>query len=108
LNPAHAGNFYLLTGPQSLTQHDKVRLIGQAIGRDLSFVELSPEQVRQAKLAGGHPEEIPDRLLSSLADYAKQPGPRPQPPWSRSWLAPHAPSPNGRPTTPPPPGTKRE
>ena len=35
----------------------------------------SPEQVRQAKLAGGHPEEIPDRLLSSLADYAKQPGP---------------------------------
>jgi uncharacterized protein YbjT (DUF2867 family) len=75
LNPAHAGNSYLLTGPQSLTQHDKVRLIGQAIGRDLSFVELSPEQVRQAKLAGGHPEEIPDRLLSSLADYAKQPGP---------------------------------
>lgn len=71
----HAGRTYLLTGPQSLTQRDKVRLIGQAIGEQLSFQELPPEQVRQAMLAQGLPEEIPDRLLGSLADYAKQPGP---------------------------------
>jgi uncharacterized protein YbjT (DUF2867 family) len=66
---------HVLTGPQSLTQPDKVRLIGEAIGRDLEFAEVGPEQVRQAMLAQGLPEEIPDRLLGSLRDYARQPGP---------------------------------
>src|ERR1039457_5928211 len=72
---AHAGHSYVLTGPQSLTQRDKVRLIGEAIGRELSFQEISPEQVRQAMIAQGLPDEIPDRLLGSLAHYARQPGP---------------------------------
>jgi uncharacterized protein YbjT (DUF2867 family) len=75
VDPAHAGHSYVLTGPQSLTQRDKVRLIGEAIGKELSFEELPPEQLRQAMLAQGLPEDVPDRLLGSLADYAKQPGP---------------------------------
>ena len=74
-DPAHAGQTYVLTGPQSLTQRDKVRLIGDGIGTALSFQELAPELVRQAMLAQGLPEEIPDRLLGSLSDYAKQAGP---------------------------------
>jgi uncharacterized protein YbjT (DUF2867 family) len=75
VNPAHAGHSYVLTGPQSLTQRDKVRLIGEAIGKKLSFEELPPEQIRQAMLSQGLPEDVPDRLLGSLADYAKEPGP---------------------------------
>jgi uncharacterized protein YbjT (DUF2867 family) len=75
VNPAHAGYAYLLTGPASLSQCDKVRLIGEAIGKKLSFEEIPPEQIRQAMLAQGLPEDVPDRLLGSLADYAKQPGP---------------------------------
>src|SRR6202035_291371 len=74
-SPAHTGHSYVLTGPQSLTQRDKVRLIGEAIGVQLSFQEVSPQQVRQAMIAQGVPEEIPDRLLGSLASYAQQPGP---------------------------------
>ena len=69
------GHSYVLTGPQSLTQPDKVRLTGEATGLELSFVEVAPEQLRRAMLAQGLPEEIPDRLLGSLADYARQPGP---------------------------------
>ncbi|MGP4102463.1 NAD(P)H-binding protein [Nonomuraea sp. KM90] len=72
---AHAGKVYTLTGPQSLDQFEKVRLIGAAIGRSLSFQELPPDQVRQGLLAQGLPEEVPARLLGSLADYANQPGP---------------------------------
>jgi uncharacterized protein YbjT (DUF2867 family) len=72
---AHAGRSYVLTGPQSLTQRDKVRLIGEAIGTPLSFQEISPQQVRQAMITQGVPEEIPDRLLGSLAHYAERPGP---------------------------------
>lgn len=71
----HQDHSYVLTGPQSLTQPDKVRLISQATGLRLSFAEAAPDQVRQAMLAQGLPEEIPDRLLYSLADYARQPGP---------------------------------
>jgi len=71
----HQGRNYVLTGPQSLTQPDKVRLIAQATGLRVSFAEVAPDQVRQAMLAQGLPEEIPDRLLGSLADYARHPGP---------------------------------
>jgi uncharacterized protein YbjT (DUF2867 family) len=74
-DPTHAGQTYVLTGPQSLTQVDKVRIVGRAIGRGLSFLELPADQVRRGMLAAGLPEEIPDRLLGSLADYARQAGP---------------------------------
>jgi uncharacterized protein YbjT (DUF2867 family) len=74
VNAEHAGRSYMLTGPQSLTR-DRVRLIGEAIGRELSWAEISPEQLRDAMLAPGIPADIPDRLIGSLADYAKQPGP---------------------------------
>jgi uncharacterized protein YbjT (DUF2867 family) len=71
----HAGKVYTLTGPQSLDQFGKVRLLGAALGRSLSFQELPPERVRQGTLAQGLPEEVPARLLGSLADYAKHSGP---------------------------------
>jgi uncharacterized protein YbjT (DUF2867 family) len=71
----HAGQAYLLTGPESIDQYDKVRLLGEAIDETLSFQEITPQQLRQAMLAQGLPEEIPDRLLGSGADYAKTPQP---------------------------------
>ncbi|MCX4091756.1 NAD(P)H-binding protein [Nocardia sp. alder85J] len=69
------GRRYVLTGPHSLTQYDKARILGEVIGRDLSFLELAPEQVRAAMTAQGLPDEVPDRLLGSLSDYARVPGP---------------------------------
>jgi uncharacterized protein YbjT (DUF2867 family) len=75
VDAGHAGRSYLLTGPQSLTQPDKVRIIGDAIGRELSFVEVSPDQLREAMLAQGLPADVPERLIGSLADYARHPGP---------------------------------
>lgn len=69
------GAVYTLTGPQSLDQYEKVRLIGVAVGRTLRFQEIPPEQVRQGMLAQGLPEEVPARLLGSLADYSERPGP---------------------------------
>ncbi len=75
VNSAHAGHSYLLTGPQSLTQRDLVRLIGEAIGKELSWEEISPQQVRQAMIAQGLPEEIPNRMLGHLADCVRHPQP---------------------------------
>ncbi|MFJ9155466.1 NAD(P)H-binding protein [Streptomyces griseoviridis] len=75
LDPRHAAHAPLLTGPHSLDQRDKVRLIGAATGRNLTFQETAPDQVRRAMLAQGLPEDVPDRLLGSLADHAHTPGP---------------------------------
>ena len=63
LDAAHAGHSYVLTGPRLLSQRDKVRLIGEAIGRDVRWEELSAEQAKAAMLAQGLPPDVPDRLL---------------------------------------------
>ncbi|MQY30507.1 NAD(P)H-binding protein [Nocardia aurantia] len=73
--PGHAGRAHVLTGPQSLTQLDKVRTLAATLDVDLSFDEVPADRVRAAMLAQGLPEEIPARLLGSLADYARTPGP---------------------------------
>jgi uncharacterized protein YbjT (DUF2867 family) len=75
VDEACAGRSYLLTGPQSLTQRDKVRLIGEAVGRELTWVEITPDQLRETLLAQGVPPDVPERLIGSLSDYAKHPGP---------------------------------
>lgn len=74
-DPEHAGQTYLLTGEQSLSQSEKAAAIGAALGRTLSFVEAAPDEMRRSMLAAGLPDEVPDRLLGSLADYAREAGP---------------------------------
>lgn len=74
-DPRHAGRTYLLTGEQSLSQPEKVAALGAALGRTLSFAEAAPEEIRRGMLAAGLPDEVPDRLLGSLADYAREAGP---------------------------------
>ena len=75
LQREHAGCSYVLTGPQSLSQRDKIHLIGEAIGKQLLWEEISPEQVRRDMLAQGLPADVPDRMLGYLADHVKRPGP---------------------------------
>ncbi|WP_431893953.1 NAD(P)H-binding protein [Nonomuraea sp. bgisy101] len=59
----HGGKIYGLTGPERLTTRDKVRLIGEALGREIPFVELTPEQAKERMAAEGTPQEMIDFLL---------------------------------------------
>ncbi|ATY16029.1 hypothetical protein CU254_40850 [Amycolatopsis sp. AA4] len=43
----HAGRAYDLTGPDSLTQADQVRVLGETLGRPLVVEDLDPEPVRE-------------------------------------------------------------
>jgi uncharacterized protein YbjT (DUF2867 family) len=43
----HAGRIYDLTGPQSMSQVEQVRLLGEALGRPLSFEELDAGPMRE-------------------------------------------------------------
>ena len=68
----HHGKEYVLTGPDSLTQREQVQIIGDAIGRRLSFEELSPESGRQ-ELLKMMPPSIADMLLTAYAAAVDRP-----------------------------------
>ncbi|MDR3031690.1 MAG: NAD(P)H-binding protein [Kitasatospora sp.] len=99
LDPDCAGRSFALTGPDSLTQYDKVRLIGAAVGRELRFEEVAPEELRRAMLAQGLPADVPERLIGYAAACLAEPGPttdavarllgRPALPFA-TWAAEHA------------------
>lgn len=62
----HVGDDHVLTGPQSLTQADQVRIIGAAVGREVAFEELSPEEFR-VETAGSWPPPVVEMLLTAWA-----------------------------------------
>jgi len=53
----HAGAEYVLTGPQSLSQFEQISIIGDALGRTLRIIEMSPEEARE--------EGVPKMLLDA-------------------------------------------
>ncbi|MEJ8643567.1 hypothetical protein WKI68_23705 [Streptomyces sp. MS1.HAVA.3] len=53
----HAGQRYVVTGPEALTPADKVSAIAAATGRELRFTELTDAQARRQWRAEGWPEE---------------------------------------------------
>ncbi|WP_181763830.1 NAD(P)H-binding protein [Streptomyces albidus (ex Kaewkla and Franco 2022)] len=69
-----AGKVLDLTGPELLTQIEQVRLIGEAIGREIRFEEVTPEQAREA-MAGSVAPEFADMVLGALARQVDDPGP---------------------------------
>jgi uncharacterized protein YbjT (DUF2867 family) len=60
----YEGGDYVLTGPESLTHVEQVEIIGEAIGRTLSYEEMPPEEFR-AMLGERAPAAIADMLLSA-------------------------------------------
>ncbi|MFL6240208.1 MAG: NmrA family NAD(P)-binding protein [Actinomycetes bacterium] len=62
----HAGGDYVLTGPESLSQAEQVRLIGDAVGRRIPFQELSPDEFRE-ETAETWPRPVVDMLLAAWA-----------------------------------------
>jgi uncharacterized protein YbjT (DUF2867 family) len=94
----HTGGDYVLTGPESLSQAEQVSVIGVALGRQIRFEELSPEEFRR-ETAGRWPGPVVDMLLaawgatigrpafvtSTVADVVGSP-----PRTFRQWAADHA------------------
>ncbi len=64
LEPGFAGSDYVLTGPASLSQAAQVHAIGDAIGRPLQFVELSPDEFR-SETAAAWPPHVAEMLLGA-------------------------------------------
>jgi len=59
----HARARYLLTGPQSLTRAEMVRILAEAIGRPVRFEEVSRDRALQALVGLGAPRPIVETML---------------------------------------------
>ena len=60
----HAGGDYVLTGPESLSQAAQVGIIGDVVGRRITFDELTPDEFR-GEAEGTWPPAVVDMLLAA-------------------------------------------
>ncbi|WP_033213622.1 NAD(P)H-binding protein [Kitasatospora phosalacinea] len=63
----HHGRVYVLTGPEPITPRRQAAVLGEVLGEDVAFVELTREQAR-AHLARFMPEEVLDGTLDILGE----------------------------------------
>ncbi|MBV9082497.1 MAG: SDR family oxidoreductase [Acidobacteriaceae bacterium] len=59
----HVGKTYTLTGPEALTNTEVAQILSRELGREIRYVNLPPEQLKQALLSAGLPEWNADALL---------------------------------------------
>ncbi|MFD6169204.1 NmrA family NAD(P)-binding protein [Streptomyces coeruleorubidus] len=64
----HAGQEYVITGPELLTVGDKVATIAAAVGREIALVELTEEQAVEQWRAAGLPENVIGFLLEAYGN----------------------------------------
>ena len=72
LGDGHAGKIYPLTGPQALTRAEQLATIGAAIGRELNFVEITPDAFAE-QMAQYMPPPVIAMLLDYWSDTVTQP-----------------------------------
>ncbi|MEU8814117.1 NAD(P)H-binding protein [Actinoplanes sp. NPDC048796] len=68
LTDGHEGRSYELTGPEALSRRDKVAAIGQALERDLAYIDLPYDQAltQFEKTMGEHAKWYLDGLAASV------------------------------------------
>ncbi|MGS2646283.1 NmrA family NAD(P)-binding protein [Streptosporangium sp. LJ11] len=60
----HAGQEYWLTGPQALTPPEKVRVIGDVLGREVRYIELTGDEVVAEWRRTGYSDEDVEFFLT--------------------------------------------
>ncbi|MGP4016899.1 NAD(P)H-binding protein [Saccharopolyspora sp. 5N708] len=73
LEDGHTGAKYALTGPETMTQIEQLRVIGAAIGRPLRWEEMSRSAARRRMLDGGWPTTIADTALDYWERLTREP-----------------------------------
>jgi uncharacterized protein YbjT (DUF2867 family) len=74
LEDGHTGAVYTLTGPAQLTVREQVRAIGEALGEEVRYEEVSRERARELmKAQGGFAAASADFLLG-FVDYGDDAG----------------------------------
>jgi uncharacterized protein YbjT (DUF2867 family) len=64
----HEGKTYPLTGPEALTMTEVAAKLSAATGKTIRYVNVAPEDARQAQLAAGMPPYLADALFELFAE----------------------------------------
>ena len=67
----HEGKTYPLTGPEALTMAEVAEKLSAATGKTIRYVNVAPEDARQAQLARGVPRYLADALAELFAERRK-------------------------------------
>lgn len=67
----HDGQIYTLTGPQALTHTEMAASLSTATGRQITFVDVPPDAMRDALLKAGFPAWQAEGLLEDYAHYRR-------------------------------------
>jgi len=65
--PGHAGKKYIITGGEALSYRQATEIIGKTIGKQLRFVDETPEQSRTRRQKEGYPPKIIESALAISA-----------------------------------------
>ncbi|MCF0055961.1 SDR family oxidoreductase [Dyadobacter sp. CY356] len=66
---AHEGKVYDLTGPESLTHYEMAEKLSAALGRQIEFVDITPNDLKQTLLYVGFTEWQAEGLVEDYAHY---------------------------------------
>jgi uncharacterized protein YbjT (DUF2867 family) len=69
--PGHVGKTYTITGPASVSHAEIARAIAKAIGREVTFVDVAPEDFSGALKKLGAPTWQVEGLVEDYAHYAR-------------------------------------
>jgi uncharacterized protein YbjT (DUF2867 family) len=64
--PGHDGKVYTLTGPAAISLGDVAQALSEVLGKDVRYVDVSPEVAKAAMLRRG----VPEWLADALNEYA--------------------------------------
>src|SRR5438067_3203631 len=67
----HEGKAYTITGPEALTYSEVAEKLTAALGKPVRYVDVPPEQFKQALLNAGMPDWYADALLEIFEHVAK-------------------------------------
>jgi uncharacterized protein YbjT (DUF2867 family) len=66
--PGHEGKTYPLTGPEALTMTEVAEKLSAATGKPIRYVNVPPDEAKQAQLAAGVPPYTADALAELFAE----------------------------------------
>ncbi len=69
--PGHEGKIYPLTGPEALSMAEVAERLSAATGKSITYVNVTPEEARQANLDRGMPPYTADALYELFAERRK-------------------------------------
>jgi uncharacterized protein YbjT (DUF2867 family) len=70
----HEGKSYAITGPKAVTYAEVAAKLSEVAGREISYVDTSPDEVRRRLLGYGWSEWTADGMLEVYAAYASGAG----------------------------------